>query len=186
MPRPCSRETIPLVASCASAFWTVPTLTPRRLASCSSDGSRSPPRSDPDSMPPTIDSHMPSTLVIGAGRCGRWSARTGDRGLADVERSLEVRDLDRVANSRSPSAATFSPASRMEEASKSTFSGIVRSVLTLPLTLTVGETMFPIGLPTPVPKKISWQPAAANAVRFSTAGAGASMKCSPGEAGACP
>ena len=55
-------------------------------------------------------------------------------------------------------------------------SAIVRSVFTLPQTFTVGATMLPMGLPTPVPKKMSWQPAAAMAVRFSTAGAGASMK----------
>src|SRR6218665_2411455 len=53
------------------------------------------------------------------------------------------------------------------------------TVLTLPQILIVGATMLPIGLPTPVPKQISWQPPAARPVRFSTAPEGASLKCTP-------
>ena len=48
--------------------------------------------------------------------------------------------------------------SKIALTSKSMLSRIVRNVLTLPQTLIVGATMLPIGLPTPVPKQISWQP----------------------------
>ena len=70
--------------------------------------------------------------------------------------------------------------------SKSMLSRIDCSVLTLPHTLSVGDTMLPIGLPTPVPKQLSWQPLIAKAVRFSTAAEGASMKCRPWRTGAWP
>ena len=65
----------------------------------------------------------------------------------------------------------LAPDSNTALTSKSMLSRIDCSVLTLPQTLSVGDTMLPIGLPTPVPKQMSWQPPMANAVRFSTAGA---------------
>jgi len=47
----------------------------------------------------------------------------------------------------------------------------------------VGATVLPIGFPTPVAKRINWQPPAARPVSDSTAGAGVSMKWRPGEEG---